>query len=129
MNSVWGWRTICVLLGLAAGVKGFVVVVRGLVGGFGGDEGLFEAGFGGSFSVGLRVADGEGGLILGDGLLAVGLGLDVVEPAEVDVRPGEGARVFRGIEDLLEVVNGGAGLALHEVDAGEDVVCAGVVAV
>ena len=45
------------------------------------------------------------------------------------MRPGEGARVFGGVEDLLEVVDGGAGLALHQVDAGEDVVGAGMVAV
>ena len=48
--------------------------------------------FGGGLGVGLAVADGEGGLVLGDGLVAIGL--DVVEAAEVDVGPGEGAGVF-----------------------------------
>ncbi len=47
MSLVWGWRTICVLLGFATGVKWGVVVVRGLVVGFWSDEGLFEAGLGG----------------------------------------------------------------------------------
>jgi hypothetical protein len=58
LNLVWGWRTICVLLGFATGVKWSVVVVRGLVGGLGGDEGLFEAGFGCCFGIGLGVANG-----------------------------------------------------------------------
>ena len=83
--------------------------------------------FGGGLGVGLRVANDEGGLVLGHGLLPVGH--DVVEPAEVDVRPGEGAGVLRGVEYLLEVADCGPGLTLHEVDAGEDVVGLGVVAV
>ena len=91
-----------------------------------GDEGLLDALFGGGLGVGLGVANDEGGLVFGYGLLAIGH--DVVEPAEVDVRPGEGAGVLRGVEDLLEVADCGTGLALHEIDASEDVVGLGVVA-
>ena len=63
---VWGWRTICVFLSFAARVQGSVIgVVRGLVLDFGGDEGLFDASFGGSFGIWLSVTDGESSLILG----------------------------------------------------------------
>ena len=93
----------------------------------GATKGCFDALFGGGFGVGLGVADGESSLVLGDGFLAVGQ--DVVEAAEVDVRPGEGAGFLRGVEDGLEVPDGGPGLTLHQVDAGEDVVGLGVVAV
>ena len=127
---LWGWRrTIGILFGFAAGVERGVVVGLGgrLVLGGRGDEGLFQAFFGGGFGVGLGVADGEGGLVFGEGLLT--FGVDVVEAAQVDVRPGEHAGVFRGVEGGLEVADGRAGLTLHEIDAGEDVVGAGVVAV
>jgi hypothetical protein len=55
---VWGWRTICVFLGFAARVqRGVIGFVGGLVLDFGGDEGLFDALFGGGLGVGLGVAD------------------------------------------------------------------------
>src|SRR5271156_3090025 len=97
-SLVWGWRTICVFLGFATRVKmGVVGVVRGLVLDLGGDEGSFDAFFGGGPCVGLDVANDECGLVFSHGLFAVGH--DVVEPAEVNVRPGEGAGVLRGVED------------------------------
>ena len=98
-SGLWrccGWgRFVGFFFGLAAGVHwGVVVVGFGADGGFafGEGEGPGHAIFGGGSGVGLEVADGEGGLVLGDGLFAIGL--DVVEAAEVDVRPGEGAGIF-----------------------------------
>src|SRR5580692_141350 len=100
--SVWRWRTICVFLSFAARVQwGVVGFVRSLVLDFRCDERGFDALFGGGLGIGLGVANCEGGLILGYGFVAVGH--DVVEPAEVNVRPGEGAGILRGVEDLLEV--------------------------
>src|SRR5260370_1320668 len=81
--------------------------------------------FGGGLGVGLGIANDKGGLVFGHGFLAIGH--DVVKPAKIDVRPGEGAGILRGIEDLLEVSDGGSRLTLHEVDASEDVVGLGVV--
>ena len=120
-----GWGAVGVFFGLACGVDGGVVVavvvvaVGGvlLVGGevlaFGQGEGFLDAFFGGGLGVGLGVADGEGGLVLGDGFaLAVGvLRCDVVEAAEVDVGPGEGAGILGRVEGLVEVVEGVVGVA------------------
>ncbi len=60
-----GWRTICVFLGFTARVQGGVFVVVRLVLDFWSDERLVNALFGGGLGVGLRVANGQGGLILG----------------------------------------------------------------
>ncbi len=64
-------------------------------------------------------------LIFGYSFFAIGQ--DIVESTEVDVRPGEGARIFRGVKDLLEVADGRARLALHEIDSSEDIVGLSVV--
>ena len=84
---------------------------------FGQGEGFFDAFFGGGLGVGLGVADGEGGFVLGDGFGALGAGGvgvfgvagDVVEAAEVDVGPGEGAGILGEGEGLVEVVEGVVG--------------------
>src|SRR5277367_2067952 len=90
---VWGWGTIGVFLGFATRVQGLVVGVGWLfVCDFRRGEGFFESLLCGGLGVGLRVADGEGGLVLCERFFAVVL--DVVEATKIDVRPGEGAGVI-----------------------------------
>jgi len=119
-------RTVSFLFGLAAGIERSVRL-GSLVLGPGSGEGLLQAGLGSGLGVGLAVADGQGGVILGQRLRAVGE--NVIEPAQVDVRPGERARVFGEFERLLKVLDGVVGAALHQVEAGHDVMSLGVIAV
>ena len=74
---VWGVADDMRLFGFAARVSGASSSdsSRGLVFDLGSDEGVLDAFFGGGLGVGLGVADGEGGLVLGDGLVASGRGM------------------------------------------------------
>src|SRR5580698_7399116 len=87
---VWGWGTIGVFLGFATRVHGCVVGVgRVFVFDFRRRERLLEAFFGCCLGVGLCVADGKSRLIFLQRFFAVVF--NVVEPAKIDVRPGESA--------------------------------------
>ena len=83
---------------------------------------LFQALFSGGFGVGLAVADGEGGLIFGESLVA--FVADVVNAPEIDVGPCEQARIGREANGFAEALFRGLHLALHDAGEGEDVICA-----
>jgi hypothetical protein len=121
-----GWGFVGFFFGFAGGVEVLVIVVRWL-GALGEGEGLGDAFIRGLFGVGTAIADGESGLVLGDGFGASGRVLGVVEAAEVDVAPGHGAGVFAELEGFFEALGGFVGVAFHEIDASEDVGGAAVV--
>ena len=90
-----------------------------------GYKGLLKTLFRGGLGVRLAISHGERGLVFGERFFA--LGSHIVEEAQVDVRPGERAGVFGGAESGLKVSNGGSRLALHKIDASENVVGVGMV--
>ena len=81
-------------------------------------KGLLNALFGSGPGVGLGVAHGKRGLVLNNRFVA--LVLNVENAAEIDVRPGEHARIARQPEGLAEggfcLVN----VSGHEACAGEN---------
>jgi hypothetical protein len=76
------------------------------------------AAFGGEARVLLAVAVFEGSLVFGDSLVA--LAVEVEHAAQVDVRPGDEARLLAVGQRLLEAVDGFAGMAGDDGDARQD---------